>query len=80
MSVVVLPGDAEPGKLGVGGGFAMAPALQWAIASPMAAGAPGEGIGGRLIASKPPGPYPRTACAIVSAAVAVALFIKAISA
>ncbi|MEB0137606.1 MULTISPECIES: sulfite exporter TauE/SafE family protein [unclassified Undibacterium] len=53
--------------------------LQWAIAFPFAAGALGGMIGGRLIAARLSGPYLQKAFAIVSAAVAVALFIKAIS-
>lgn len=54
--------------------------LQWAIALPFATGALGGMIGGRLVASKLSGPHLQKAFAIVSAAVAVALFIKAISA
>lgn len=53
--------------------------LQWAIALPFAAGALGGMIGGRLIAAKLSGPHLQKAFAIVSAMVAVALFIKAIS-
>ena len=52
--------------------------LQWAIALPFAAGALGGMLGGRLIASRLAGPYLQKAFAIVSAAVAIALFIKAI--
>ncbi|HAT31924.1 MAG TPA: hypothetical protein DCW29_14020 [Janthinobacterium sp.] len=52
--------------------------LQWAIALPFAFGALGGMTAGRLMASKLPGPHLQKAFAIVSALVAVALFIKAI--
>jgi uncharacterized membrane protein YfcA len=52
--------------------------LQWAIALPFSMGALVGMIGGRLAASKLSGPHLQKAFAIVSAVVAVALFVKAV--
>lgn len=54
--------------------------LQWPIALPFAGGALGGMLVGRSIAAKLSGPHLQQAFALVSAAVAVALFIKAMSA